>query len=131
MVSKARALAHHLGFELPPPRAIIADRSVAERVRLEVLRALSFDPRVLILDEPTGVLAPSELTAFLDLLRRLRGEGRIVILITHKLAEARAVADRITVLRGGRLVGETMPAESDESALARLMIGELTTPPPG
>jgi simple sugar transport system ATP-binding protein len=129
VVSKARDLARHLGFELPPPRAIIADRSVAERVRLEVLRALSFDPRVLILDEPTGVLAPSELTAFLDLLRRLRGEGRIVILITHKLAEARAVADRITVLRNGRLVAETTPAESDESQLARLMIGELMTPP--
>jgi general nucleoside transport system ATP-binding protein len=130
VASKAGELARHLGFDLPPPRAIIAERSVAERVRLEVLRALSFDPRVLILDEPTGVLAPSELTAFLDLLRRLRGEGRIVILITHKLAEARAVADRITVLRNGRLVAETTPAESDESELARLMIGELTTTPP-
>jgi ABC-type uncharacterized transport system ATPase subunit len=129
LVAKARGLARHLGFELPPPSAIIADRSVAERVRLEVLRALSFDPRVLILDEPTGVLAPSELTAFLDLLMRLRGEGRIVVLITHKLAEARAVADRITVLRGGRLVAETTPEQSDESELARLMIGELTIPP--
>jgi len=129
VASRAAELARHLGFELPPPRVIIAERSVAERVRLEVLRALSFDPRVLILDEPTGVLAPSELTAFLDLLRRLRGEGRIVILITHKLAEARAVADRITVLRNGRLVAETTPAESDESQLARLMIGELMTPP--
>ncbi len=129
VVSKARELARHLGFELPPPGAIIADRSVAERVRLEVLRALSFDPRVLILDEPTGVLTPSELTAFLDLLRRLRGEGRIVVLITHKLAEARAVADRITVLRGGRLVAETTPEKSNESELARLMIGELTIPP--
>lgn len=129
VVAKARDLARHLGFELPPPRAIIADRSVAERVRLEVLRALSFNPRVLILDEPTGVLAPSELSAFLDLLRRLRGEGRIVVLITHKLAEARAVADRITVLRGGRLVAETTPAASNESELARLMIGELTIAP--
>ncbi len=129
ITAKARQLARHLGFELPPPRVIIAERSVAERVRLEVLRALSFDPRVLILDEPTGVLAPSELTAFLDLLRRLRGEGRIVILITHKLAEARAVADRITVLRNGRVVAETTPTDSDESELARLMIGELTIPP--
>jgi ABC-type uncharacterized transport system ATPase subunit len=129
VAAKARDLAAHLGFELPPPRATIADRSVAERVRLEVLRALSFDPRLLILDEPTGVLAPGELAAFLDLLRRLRGEGRIVILITHKLAEARAVADRITVLRNGRVVAETTPANSDESALARLMIGELMTPP--
>jgi general nucleoside transport system ATP-binding protein len=129
VASKAGELARHLGFELPRPRAIIAERSVAERVRLEVLRALSFDPRVLILDEPTGVLAPSELIAFLDLLRRLRGEGRIVILITHKLAEAYAVADRITVLRGGRVAAETTPAESDESELARLMIGELTAAP--
>jgi len=129
ITAKARQLARHLGFELPPPRVIIAERSVAERVRLELLRALSFDPRVLILDEPTGVLAPSELTAFLDLLRRLRGEGRIVILITHKLAEARAVADRITVLRNGRVVAETTPTDSDESELARLMIGELTIPP--
>ena len=129
VTSKARALARRLGFELPPPHAIIAERSVAVRVRLEVLRALSFDPRVLILDEPTGVLAPNELSAFLDLLRRLRGEGRSVILVTHKLAEARAVADRITVLRNGRVVATTTPAESDESALARLMIGELATPP--
>jgi general nucleoside transport system ATP-binding protein len=129
VTSKAGELAKHLGFELPPPHAIIAERSVAERVRLEVLRALSFDPRVLILDEPTGVLAPNELAAFLDLLRRLRGEGRGVILVTHKLAEARAVADRITVLRDGRVVAETTAAESDEAALARMMIGELTTPP--
>ncbi|HLI79456.1 MAG TPA: ATP-binding cassette domain-containing protein, partial [Candidatus Binataceae bacterium] len=129
VTSKAHDLARHLGFELPPPGAIIAERSVAERVRLEVLRALSFDPRVLILDEPTGVLAPNELSAFLDLLRRLRGEGRSVILVTHKLAEARAVADRITVLRNGRFVATTTPAESDESVLARLMIGELAPPP--
>jgi len=129
VTSKARGLARHLGFELPAPRAVIAERSVAERVRLEVLRALSFDPRVLILDEPTGVLAPNELSAFLDLLRRLRGEGRSVILVTHKLAEARAVADRVTVMRNGRVVAQTTAAESDEAALARMMIGELTPPP--
>src|SRR5512135_3542822 len=76
---------------------------MAERVRMEVLRALSFEPRVLILDEPTGLLAPSELAAFLDVLRRLRGEGRIVILVTHKLAEEQ---------------------------LAVLMVGELAPPPP-
>ena len=128
VASEAKELARRLGFELPPPGAISAQRSVAERVRLEVLRALSFNPRVLILDEPTGVLAPNELSAFLDLLRRLRGEGRIVILITHKLAEARAVADRITVLREGRVVVETTPSQSSEAELARLMIGELIAP---
>jgi general nucleoside transport system ATP-binding protein len=94
-----------------------------------VLRALSFNPRVLILDEPTSVLAPSELAAFLDLLRNLRGEGRIVVLITHKLAEAIAVADRITVLRRGRVVARTTPGETSEEKLAALMIGEIVTQP--
>ncbi len=125
VAARARALANRLGFELPPRGALIEQRSVAERVRLEVLRALSFDPRVLILDEPTGVLSPTELSAFLDLLRRLRGEGRVIILVTHKLAEALAVADRITVLRDGRVVAETAPAQTSEPELARMMIGEL------
>jgi ABC-type uncharacterized transport system ATPase subunit len=126
---RARALAAKLGFELPPAGTIVENRSVAERVRLEVLRALSFNPRALILDEPTSVLAPSELSAFLNLLRNLRGEGRIVVLITHKLAEATAVADRITVLRRGRVVARTIPAETSEEKLAGLMIGEIVIQP--
>ena len=129
VAARARALAAKLGFDLPHARATVENLSVAERVRLEVLRALSFNPRVLILDEPTSVLAPSQLSAFLDLLRNLRGEGRIVVLITHKLAEALAVADRITVLRRGRVVARTTPAETSEQKLAGLMIGELVTQP--
>src|SRR5271156_3846490 len=128
VAARARALAAKLGFELPAAGTTVENRSVAERVRLEVLRALSFNPRVLILDEPTSVLAPSELAAFLDLLRNLRGEGRIIVLITHKLGEAIAVADRITVLRQGRVVMQPPPAETSEAQLARSMIGEL--PPP-
>jgi ABC-type uncharacterized transport system ATPase subunit len=129
VASRARARATKLGFELPPAGTTVENRSVAERVRLEVLRALSFNPRVLILDEPTSVLAPSELNAFLDLLRNLRAEGRIVVLITHKLAEAIAVADRITVLRRGRVVARTTPAETSEEQLAELMIGEIVIQP--
>ena len=129
VAARARALAAKLGFELPPAHTTVENRSVAERVRLEVLRALSFNPRVLILDEPTSVLAPSELNAFLDLLRNLRAEGRIVVLITHKLAEAIAVADRITVLRRGRVVTRTIPAETSEEQLAELMIGEILIQP--
>ena len=125
VAARSRALAGKLGFTLPAAGSTIERRSVAERVRLEVLRALSFDPRVLILDEPTGVMTPAELAPFLDLLRRLRGEGRIIVLITHKLAEALAVADRISVLRQGRVVAHTTPAEISESALARMMIGDL------
>jgi ABC-type uncharacterized transport system ATPase subunit len=124
----AAAMASRLGFTLPPARVRMEQRSMAERVRLEVLRALSFEPRVLILDEPTGLLAPAELAAFLDVLRRLRSEGRIVVLITHKLAEALAVADRITVLRRGRVVARALRGEVTEDELARLMIGELVPP---
>lgn len=128
VAARSHALAGRLGFALPPAGSTIEHRSVAERVRLEVLRALSFDPRVLILDEPTGVMAPAELAPFLDLLRRLRGEGRIIVLITHKLREALAVADRISVLRQGRMVARTTPAETSEAALARMMIGDLAIP---
>ena len=68
-------MATRLGFALPAPGVRIEQRSMAERVRMEVLRALSFEPRVLILDEPTGLLAPGELAAFLDVLRRLRARA--------------------------------------------------------
>ncbi len=128
VTARAGELAARLGFALPEPGARIERRSMAERVRLEILRALSFEPRVLILDEPTGLLAPGELAAFLEMLRRLRGEGRIVILVTHKLAEALAVADRITVLRRGRVAARLAAAEVTEAELARLMIGELASP---
>jgi general nucleoside transport system ATP-binding protein len=131
VAARAGAMATRLGFALPSPGVRMEQRSMAERVRMEVLRALSFEPRVLILDEPTGLLAPGELAAFLDLLRRLRAEGRIVILVTHKLAEALAVADRITVLRHGRVVAHRVRGELSEDALAMLMIGELAPPSRG
>jgi ABC-type uncharacterized transport system ATPase subunit len=125
VAARARQIAAASGFALPPPRALVADRSVAERVRLEIVRALSFEPRVLILDEPTSLLAPAELKIFLDALGRLRAAGRIVVLVTHKLAEALAVADRITVMRRGRVVATTPAADTGEAELARLMIGAL------
>jgi ABC-type uncharacterized transport system ATPase subunit len=125
VAARAGAMAARFGFALPAPGVRIEQRSMAERVRMEVLRALSFEPRVLILDEPTGLLAPGELTAFLDVLQRLRDEGRIVILVTHKLAEALTVADRITVLRRGRVVAHRARGEVTEDELAVLMIGEL------
>ena len=131
VAARAAAMAARLGFALPSPGVRMEQRSMAERVRMEVLRALSFEPRVLILDEPTGMLAPGELAAFLDLLRRLRAEGRIVILVTHKLAEALAVADRITVLRHGRVMAHRVRGELSEDALAMLMIGELAPPSQG
>lgn len=127
--AQAYMRAGELDFTLPPSGVRVAECAIAMQVRLEILRALSFNPRVLILDEPTGVLAPAELTAFLAMIRGLRGAGRIVILVTHKLAEALAIADRITVLRAGRKVTELPAAETNEDELARLMIGDL--PPAG
>jgi len=125
VTARASELARKIGFALPPRAGTVEQRSVAERVRLEVLRALSFNPRVLILDEPTGVLGPAELAPFLDSLRRLRDDGRIVILITHKLAEAVAVADRITVMRNARVVTTRESSGASVAELARLMVGEL------
>jgi general nucleoside transport system ATP-binding protein len=123
VAQRASEMAQRLGFALRLGQATLAGISLAERMRLEILRALSFAPRVLILDEPTGLLAPGELRGFLDLLRALRDRGRSVILITHKLAEAMAVADRITMLRAGRVVGETTPANTSAEQLAALMVG--------
>jgi simple sugar transport system ATP-binding protein len=128
VVAEAAALADELGFTLPPSGAIVERRSVAERVRLEILRALSLRPRVLILDEPTSVLSPAELQPFLQLLRRLRSQGRIVIIVTHKLAEALAVADRVTVLRHGRVAAERAAALTTEAELAQLMMGSAAVP---
>ena len=123
VTERAAAMAQRLGFALRLDQKTLAGLSIAERMRLEILRALSFEPRVLILDEPTGLLAPSELSGFLDMLRALRDRGRSVILITHKLAEAMATADRITMLRGGRVAGETAPDQTTAGELAALMVG--------
>jgi simple sugar transport system ATP-binding protein len=128
VVTNAAALAGELGFTLPPVGTTVERRSVAERVRLEILRALSFRPRVLILDEPTSVLSPAELQPFMQLLRQLRNQGRVVILVTHKLSEALAVADRITVLRHGRVVAQRCAALTNEAELAQLMMGEAAMP---
>jgi len=122
---QAHAVAEPLSVSLPRDNARIATLSVSDRVRLELIRALSYRPRVLILDEPTSVLGPTELARFLELLRHLRGEGRVVILVTHKLGEALAVADDITILRGGRKIAERRAGDTSETELARLMIGDL------
>jgi simple sugar transport system ATP-binding protein len=127
VAQRTAEMARRLGFALRIDRETLEGLSIAERMRLEIVRALSFEPRVLILDEPTGLLAPSELSGFLDLLRSLRDRGRSVILITHKLAEAIAVADRITMLRAGRVVCETTPAQTSARELASLMVGGVVS----
>jgi simple sugar transport system ATP-binding protein len=105
------------------PRARIWQLSVGEQQRVEILKALYRDARVLILDEPTAVLTPQEAGALFETLRAMAAEGRTVIFISHKLHEVKAVADRVTVLRGGRSIGTVEAADATPQSLAALMVG--------
>ncbi|MCW5819429.1 MAG: ATP-binding cassette domain-containing protein [Trueperaceae bacterium] len=105
------------------PRAKVADLSVGERQRVEILRALYLGADLLIFDEPTAALAPQEVAEFLAGVRRLAAEGRTVVLIAHKLDEVLAVADDVTVLRAGRNVFSGPASAVSESELVGLMVG--------
>ena len=105
------------------PDALVEDLPVGVQQRVEILKALYREADCLILDEPTAVLTPTEIDDMLEIVRRLADEGRSVIFISHKLREVRAIADTITILRRGRVVGSTTPTESDEQELATAMVG--------
>jgi ABC-type uncharacterized transport system ATPase subunit len=105
------------------PRARVWQLSVGEQQRVEILKALYREARILILDEPTAVLTPQESEALFGTLRAMAHEGRTVIFISHKLHEVKAVADRVTVLRGGRNVATLTAAEATPRELAALMVG--------
>ena len=123
-IKRAKELADELGWQLRWD-AEVAALSVGERQRLEILKALAVNPRLLILDEPTSVLTPTETEALFRLLRRFVAADRALIVITHRLSEVAQVADRVTVLRQGRKVA-TVPATTPTEELARLMVGEVT-----
>lgn len=103
--------------------AIVAQLSPGEQQRVEILKALLQGARLLILDEPTSVLTPQESDALFTVIARMRAAGRGVVLISHKLGEVQRAADRITVLRGGKVVGRRLRGEADAAELARLMVG--------
>ncbi|TMM02239.1 MAG: ABC transporter ATP-binding protein [Actinobacteria bacterium] len=105
------------------PRARIWQLSLGEQQRVEILKALYREARILILDEPTAVLTPQEADLLFETLREMAAEGRTVIFISHKLHEVKAVADRVTVLRGGRSLGTVSAAEATPRSLAALMVG--------
>ena len=105
------------------PDALVQDLSVGMQQRVEILKALYRKARVLILDEPTSVLTPQEVDELFEIVRQLVDSGLAVVIITHKLDEVMAFADRIVVMRAGRLVGETRPADTDETGLAKMMVG--------
>ncbi|MFY1636854.1 ABC transporter ATP-binding protein [Solwaraspora sp. WMMB335] len=106
------------------PDALVRHLSIGERQRVEILKVLMAGARLLILDEPTSVLAPQEVDALFTAIRALRAGGLSVVVITHKLAEARAIADRVTVLRGGRVVLRNAdPAGHTDAELVEAMVG--------
>lgn len=122
-----RDVAQRFGFEVDPD-AIVGDLPVGVQQRVEIIKALSRDAKVLVFDEPTAVLTPQETDELMAIMRQLRDEGTSIVFITHKLREVREVADRITVIRLGKVVGEASPTASN-AELASLMVGravELT-----
>jgi general nucleoside transport system ATP-binding protein len=105
--------------------ALVEDLGVGARQQVELLKVLERDARVIILDEPTASLSPVEARSLLDVVRRLRAEGRAIAFVSHKLREVLEIADRITVLRGGVFAGSLLPSEADPSTLATMMVGRL------
>ncbi len=122
MRERARALIARYRFDLEPD-APIAQLSVGQRQRVEILKALAFDARVLILDEPTAVLTPPEVDELLGVIADLKARGRTILFITHKLREVKAASDRVTVLRHGASVSTRPTAGLTESDIARDMVG--------
>jgi len=105
------------------PNSLIENLSVGQQQRVELLKALYRHARLLILDEPTAVLTPQEVEEFFAILRRMREQGKTVIIITHKLSEVLAISDEVTVMRDGKVVGRLPTAKTSAAELARLMVG--------
>ena len=116
------ALSRKYGLQVDPD-AIIEDLPVGTQQRIEILKALRKDVDLLILDEPTAVLTPQEIDELLSVIRNLAKSGVGILFITHKLREVMAVADRVVVLRDGKVAGTTTPKETSEAGLAHLMVG--------
>ncbi len=120
-------ISERFGFHVDPD-ALVEDLPVGVQQRVEIIKALSRDAGLLVFDEPTAVLTPQETDELMDIMRQLREAGKAIVFITHKLREVRAVADRITVIRLGKVVGEADPKASN-AELASMMVGrpvELT-----
>ena len=122
VIARMERIAAEYHLQVDPFR-VVGELSVGERQRVEIIKCLLHDPQLLVLDEPTAVLRPEEVDALLAVCRRVADNGRGVILVTHKLAEIAAVADRTTVLRQGRVVETTTMKDADMRSLVRAMVG--------
>ncbi|WP_111493376.1 ABC transporter ATP-binding protein [Marinobacter bohaiensis] len=122
---RIREVSQHYGMALDP-RRFVHSLSTGERQRVEIVRCLIQDSRLLILDEPTSVLTPQEVSDLFRTLRQLAGEGCSILFISHKLQEVRDLCHHATVLRNGKVTGECDPTETSTDAIARLMVGDET-----
>jgi general nucleoside transport system ATP-binding protein len=117
-----RALSEELKLNIDP-NAVIEDLSVGQQQRVELLKALYRNAELLILDEPTAVLSPQEVEEFFAILRRMKEQGKTIIIITHKLEEVLAISDEVTVMRDGKVVGNVRTSETNAQQLARMIVG--------
>jgi general nucleoside transport system ATP-binding protein len=115
-------LGQHYGLPVRP-EAVVRDLTVGEQQRVEIVKTLYRGVDVLLLDEPTSVLTPQETEALFSTVRAMAAEGKAVVFISHKLAEVVAIADRVTVMRDGRVVGSQPTADTSVRELAKLMVG--------
>lgn len=128
-----RAISDRFGLQVNPD-TLLEDLPVGVQQRVEIIKVLYREADILILDEPTAVLTPQEVDEFFGVVRTLVAQGKSVIFITHKLKEVLSIADRITVLRGGQVVGTVKPDDATEESLAKMMVGrevilEVDKPP--
>jgi simple sugar transport system ATP-binding protein len=119
---RIRDLSDQYGLVVDPD-ALVEDIPVGVQQRVEIIKTLYREAEILILDEPTAVLTPQETEELFEIMRGLVAQGKSIIFITHKLKEVMTIADRVVVLRDGRVAGETTPAESSEEELAEMMVG--------
>jgi len=116
-----RKISDRFGFDVDPD-ALVEDLPVGVQQRVEIIKSLARDAKVLVLDEPTAVLTPQETDELMEIMRGLAKSGTSIVFITHKLREVKAVADKITVIRQGRVVGEAKPS-TETAELASMMVG--------
>lgn len=128
LAARIREVSETYGLPLSPDR-VVGDLSAGERQRVEIIRCLLQDPKLLIMDEPTSVLTPQEVEILFETLRKLSAEGTAILYISHKLEEIRALCDAATILRGGKVVGTCVPRDTSAREMAELMVGTtLATP---
>ncbi|ARE84006.1 galactose/methyl galactoside import ATP-binding protein MglA [Roseovarius mucosus] len=128
LAARIRAVSETYGLPLDPDRTV-GDLSAGERQRVEIIRCLLQEPRLLIMDEPTSVLTPQEVDILFQTLRKLTGEGVAILYISHKLEEIRALCDHATILRQGRNVGTCTPRDTSARAMAEMMVGTTFAAP--